>query len=71
MFQVSEPGLGGFIVGRALTLVGMIGQDQEKASSNFDLFLYAAVGIILLMICFKCERADRYRGRKRDSVSAP
>ena len=52
-----------------LTLVAMIGQGDQKKGFFGTVVLYAAVGIILLMICFKNTRERIIPETEKDSVA--
>ena len=70
MFKSLGASLGGFIVmGATLTLVGMIGHGDQKKGFFGTVVLYAAVGIILLMICFKNTRERIIPETEKDSVA--
>ena len=70
MFKSLGASLGGFVVmGATLTLVAVFGQGDQKKGFFGTVVLYAVVGILLLMICFKNTKERIIPETEKDSVT--
>lgn len=69
MFKSLGASLGGFVVmGVTLALVGFFGQGNQKRGFLGTVMLYAVIGVILLVICFKNTKERIIPESENDSI---